>query len=80
MKFILTYKKFEDVANATTSGMGAVTSSQPSSNAGSTIGGVDGSGDITFTLKRKKRKKGTASEVSDLRDLENNLPITKIKE
>jgi hypothetical protein len=34
------------------------------------VGGSEGSGDLPFHLKRsKKRKKGTSSQVSDLRDL-----------
>lgn len=94
MRFLKTYKQFEDAtANATTAGMGAVTSSQPSANAGATTGdaftsggGVEGSGDISFTFKKEKRKKGSASEVSDMRDLEDNskigdkFPVEEIKE
>jgi hypothetical protein len=67
-------KKFEEY-----SGMSNVISSQPSETPG--ISGTDGSGDIPFYLTdKKKRKKGNISEVSDLRDLEPEKNITKIKE
>lgn len=86
MRFLKTYKQFEDAtANASTGGMGNVSSSQPSSNAGATTGdaftsggGIEGSGDISFTFKKEKRKKGDASEVSDLRDLEDDSKIGDI--
>jgi len=68
-------KKFQDFnedanANATTAGMGAVTSAQPGALPGTT--GTEGSGDIGFAFKKERRKKGDATEVSDMRDLEDS--------
>ena len=63
------YKKFLEDSNSTgsTSGMGDVSSSQVGSSLSNSI---SGSGDISFTKKtRVRRKKGNASQVSDLRDL-----------
>lgn len=54
-------------ADASIPGMGAVVSAQPGELPGQT--GTEGSGDIGVPLKKKKRKKGDPSEVSDLRDL-----------
>lgn len=70
MKYLKTYKKFSENAVATTgtAGMGAVVSAQPGALPGTT--GTEGSGDIGFTFKKEKRKKGDPSEVTDLRDLE----------
>ena len=48
-------------------GMGAVVSAQPGALPGQT--GTTGSGDVSFTFKKEKRKKGGPSQVSDLRDL-----------
>jgi len=71
MKFIKKYKSFlEDgnaSINASTGGMGAVVSAQPGALPGQT--GTTGSGDVSFTFKKEKRKKGGPSQVSDLRDL-----------
>ena len=84
MKYLKFYKKFcEDggetaTADASnTSGMGAVVAAQPGSLPGTF--GTDGSGDIGFTFKKERRKKGKPSEVSDLRDLE-PVKVNKIKE
>jgi hypothetical protein len=78
MKYLKKYDKFNEDGDATvnvsnTSGMGAVVSAQPGILAGTT--GTEGSGDIGFTFKKEKRKKGGPSEVTDLRDLE----IQKVK-
>jgi hypothetical protein len=71
MKYLKSYKKYnEDVAFASTAGMGSVSNSQPGGFAGDVSGSTPGSGDIPFYLKRNKGKKGSPSEVSDLRDLE----------
>jgi hypothetical protein len=87
MKYLKFYKKFfEDgdsggtaTANASnTSGMGAVVAAQPGALPGTF--GTDGSGDIGFTFKKEKRKKGKPSEVSDLRDLEPAKDVTKVEE
>ena len=70
MKHLKSYKNFnEDVTvGASTAGMGAVVNSQPGALPGTT--GTDGSGDLSFYLKRgKRRKKGGPTEVSDMRDL-----------
>ena len=71
MKFIKKYKSFlEDgnaSVNASTGGMGGVVSAQPGALPGQT--GTTGSGDVSFTFKKEKRKKGGPSQVSDLRDL-----------
>jgi hypothetical protein len=71
MKFIKKYKSFlEDgnaSVNASTGGMGAVVSAQPGALPGQS--GTTGSGDVSFTFKKEKRKKGGPSQVSDLRDL-----------
>jgi hypothetical protein len=84
MKHLKNFKQFEDVASATTAGMGTVVSSQPSSLPGtlngtsfSSGGGTSGSGDIGFPLissqqkKRVKRKIGKKStkNAGDLRYL-----------
>lgn len=76
MRYLKSYKKFfEDGGTATAnasnvSGMGAVVAAQPGSLPGTF--GTDGSGDIGVVLnsKKRRRKKGKPSEVSDLRDLE----------
>jgi len=68
-------------ANASIAGMGSVVAAQPSALPG--VPGTSGSGDIgfglggvqtktpisTFNGKKKKKKKGDPTEVSDLRDL-----------
>lgn len=85
MKHLKKYKAFlEDgtaTATATTAGMGAVSNAQPGALAGTT--GTSGSGDVSFYMldkKGKKIKKGTPSEVSDMRYLEPAKGITKLKE
>ena len=71
MRYLKKYKTFnEDVTatvGATTAGMGAVSNAQPGAIPGQT--GTTGSGDVTFTFKKEKRKKGGPSQVTDLRDL-----------
>jgi hypothetical protein len=71
MKYLKKYKTFNEdgaaTVGATTAGMGAVSNAQPGALAGTT--GTTGSGDITFTFKKEKRKKGGPSQVTDLRDL-----------
>jgi len=69
MRYLRTYKKFtENADGSATSGMGDVVAAQPGTLPGTF--GTDGSGDIGFTFKKEKRKKGDVTEVSDLRDLE----------
>lgn len=74
MRHLKTYKSFNEdtggaaTANAsTTAGMGGVSNAQPGGLPGTF--GTDGSGDLSFYLKRRRRKKGNPSQVSDLRDL-----------
>ena len=71
MKYLKKYKTFNEDGTATvgaaTAGMGAVSNAQPGALAGTT--GTTGSGDVTFTFKKEKRKKGGPSQVTDLRDL-----------
>lgn len=82
MKYLKPYKKFNEDGNATvsasTSGMGAVVSSQPGALPGTT--GTEGSGDIGFTFKKERRKKGGPSKVTDMRDLEPAKGITKVED
>jgi len=77
MKYL---KSFEDIANAGTAGMGSVVNSQPGYLPGTT--GTSGSGDVTFTLangkKKKRRKLGNPSEVSDARFLA-PVKLNKVK-
>ena len=72
MKYLKRYKTFNEDGTATvgasTAGMGAVSNAQPGALAGTT--GTTGSGDVTFTFKKEKRKKGSPSQVTDLGDLE----------
>ena len=75
------YKDFLENATAdasSTSGMGAVTSAQPGSPAGTL--GTEGSGDLGFVFKKEKRKKGDPTQVSDMRDLSPAKGITKLSE
>jgi len=71
MRYLKKYKTFNEdgtaTVGATTAGMGAVSNAQPGALAGTT--GTTGSGDVTFTFKKEKRKKGGPSQVTDLRDL-----------
>ena len=82
MKHLKNYKAFlEDgtaCATAGIGGMGAVSNAGVGTLAG--VGGTPGSGDVTFTFKKEKRKKGNPSKVSDMRDLEPAKGITKLKE
>jgi len=69
MRYLRTYKKFtENADGSSTAGSGDVVAAQPGTLPGTF--GTDGSGDIGFTFKKEKRKKGDVTEVSDLRDLE----------
>ena len=70
MRFLKSYRLFKEDATcnaSTTSGMGAVSAAQPGALAGTT--GTEGSGDIGFTFKKEKRKKGDPTKVTDMRDL-----------
>ena len=71
MRYLKKYKTFNEdgtaTVGATTAGMGDVSNAQPGALPGQT--GTTGSGDVTFTFKKEKRKKGGPSQVTDLRDL-----------
>ena len=58
--------------------MGAVSSAQPGALPGTT--GTEGSGDIGFTFKKEKRKKGDPTKVTDMRDLAPAKGVTKVEE
>jgi len=77
MRHLRTFKTFEDAtANASTAGSGDIVAAQPGDLPGTF--GTDGSGDIGFTFKKEKRKKGGPSEVCDVRDLEESYDWWKI--
>ena len=83
MKYLKKYTQFfEDgtaaASTSTTGGMGPVSAAQPGSLPGTN--GTEGSGDLGFTFKKEKRKKGNASQVTDMRDLAPAKGVTKVKE
>ena len=82
MRYLKKYKSFfEDgtaCATAAVSGMGAVSSAQPGALPGTT--GTEGSGDIGFTFKKEKRKKGDPTKVPDMRDLAPAKGVPKVEE
>jgi hypothetical protein len=82
MRYLKKYKSFfEDgtaCATAAVSGMGAVSAAQPGASPGTT--GTEGSGDIGFTFKKEKRKKGNPTKVTDMRDLAPTKGITKVED
>lgn len=81
MRYLKPYKKFQENAAASASssaGMGAVSAAQPGALAGTP--GTEGSGDLGFTFKKEKRKKGDPTRVSDMRDLAPAKGITFLKE
>ena len=67
----------ENVSNASTSGMGAVSNAGVSST--TTSASSVGSGDVTNTLKTKGQKMGSPSQVSDLRFLK-GVKIKRVKD
>lgn len=68
----------EDVsANASTAGMGSVSNAGVSST--TTTDSIPGSGDATNTLKTKRQKMGSPSQVSDLRFLK-GVKIKRVKD
>lgn len=66
---------YADASNV--SGMGPVVNAQPGALPSTT--GTSGSGDVSFTFKKRKRKKGNPSEVTDLRDLK-EVKIKRLNE
>ena len=79
MRYIKSYKFFNEdaTANASTAGMGSVSNAQTGSVSG--MPGTIGSGDIEFYFKKERRKKGNPSQVTDLRDLK-DVKTNKVKE
>ena len=81
MRYIKSYKKFQENAVATassTAGSGPVVSATVGSLPG--VGVMDGSGDLGFVLKKEKRKKGDPTKVTDMRDLAPAKGVTKVEE
>ena len=80
MRYVKSFKSFKENAavSASTSGMGAVSSAQPGALPGTT--GTEGSGDVGFTFKKEKRKKGDPTKVTDMRDLAPAKGVTKVEE
>jgi len=81
MRFLKSYRLFKEdsTCNAsTTSGMDSVEAAQPGALAGTT--GTKGSGDIGFTFKKEKRKKGDPTKVTDMRDLAPAKGVTHVED
>lgn len=81
MKYVKSFKSFKENATASassTAGMGAVSAAQPGALPGTT--GTEGSGDIGFTFKKEKRKKGDPTKVTDMRDLAPAKGVAKVEE
>jgi type II secretory pathway component PulJ len=79
MKFLKRYKNFQENASGSgTAGSGDVTNAIVGNLAG--VGSISGSGDISFYLKKQKRKKGDPTKVTDMRDLEPAKGVTKVEE
>ena len=81
MRYIKSYKKFQENAVATassTAGSGPVVSATVGSLPG--VGVMDGSGDLGFVLKKEKRKKGDPTKVTDMRDLAPAKGVTKVED
>jgi len=81
MRYIKSYKKFQENAVATassTAGSGPVVSATVGSLPG--VGAMDGSGDLGFVFKKEKRKKGDPTKVTDMRDLAPAKGVTKVED
>ena len=81
MRYIKSYKKFQENAVATsssTAGSGPVLSATVGSLPG--VGAMDGSGDLGFVFKKEKRKKGDPTKVTDMRDLAPAKGVTKVED
>lgn len=81
MKYVKSFKSFKENATASassTAGMGAVSAAQPGALPGTT--GTEGSGDVGFTFKKEKRKKGDPTKVTDMRDLAPAKGVTKVED
>jgi hypothetical protein len=77
MKYLKKYRNFTENVDTSSIASNNVVSPQPGLLPGKT--GTEGSGDVAFVFKKSRRKKGDASEVSDLRDLE-DVDTNKIDE
>ena len=79
MKYLKKYKTFNEdgtaTVGATTAGMGAVSNAQPGALAGTT--GTEGSGDVGFTFKKEKRKKGETNREKVRRKNQRNKNKTR---
>ena len=82
MKYLKKYKSFFEDGTACAStgvaGSGDVTNAIVGDLAG--VGSISGSGDISFYLKKQKRKKGDPTKVTDMRDLAPAKGVTKVEE
>jgi len=63
LKFFIQFKENATASASSTAGAGAVSSAQPGALPGTT--GTEGSGDIGFTFKKEKRKKGDSVDLDD---------------
>jgi hypothetical protein len=78
LKFFIQFKENATASASSTAGAGAVSSAQPGALPGTT--GTEGSGDIGFTFKKEKRKKGDPTKVTDMRDLAPAKGVAKVEE
>lgn len=81
MRKIKRYKQFfEDSTSTASSTSGSGDISNPTVGSIPGIPGLPGSGDLSFYLRSRKRKKGKANQVTDLRDLAPAKEVTHLKE
>lgn len=80
LKFFRDFLENAASSASSTSGTGPVVSATVGSIPG--VGPMNGSGDVSFFLndRRKKRKQGNPSQVSDMRDLAQSKDVTHVKE
>ena len=76
MRFLKSFKKFDE--NAQVTGSGDVVAPTIGNLPG--VGELNGTGDIGFTFKKKKGVKGNPSEVTDMRDLAPAKGVTKVED
>jgi hypothetical protein len=80
MKYLKHWNIFIENAGAGAGSAGSGDVSNPLVGSLAGVASVSGSGDISFYLKKIKRKKGNPSQVSDMRDLAPAKGVKKIKE
>jgi hypothetical protein len=81
MRKIKRYKQFfEDSTSTASSTSGSGDISNPTVGTIPGMPGLPGSGDLSFYLRSRKRKKGKANQVTDLRDLAPSKEVTHLKE